>query len=348
MDATLYTGTGATQTITNAGGFSPYLVWLKKRGGGVSAQWHMLADTVRGTGATLSSNVVDAEYTGKTSVTAFNSNGFTLGADSTGASYYGWNIASDTYVGWQWDAGSSTVTNTNGTISSQVRANPTAGVSVVTYTGNGVSSATVGHGLGVAPKMVIHKCRSATGAWKVNHVGIPNQWIDLNLTDAASSGGGTNGSLGYQSTNTSATFQFTAGSSTVNNVNANGSTYVAYCFSEIAGFSKFSSYTGNGSSDGIFVYTGFRPKFVMTKRTDSATNANWAIHDTTRSTYNIAGKALFPNNANVEDNNEPGAQFDILSNGFKLRSSSDVYNGNGATYIYACFAENPFAQANAR
>jgi hypothetical protein len=111
---------------------------------------------------------------------------------------------------------------------------------------------------------------------------------------------------------------------------------------------KFSSYTGNGSSDGIFVYTGFRPKFVMTKRTDSATNANWAIHDTTRSTYNIAGKALFPNNANVEDNNEPGAQFDILSNGFKLRSSSDVYNGNGATYIYACFAENPFAQANAR
>jgi len=350
MDATLWTGDNTTpRSITNAAGFSPDIVWMKSRSLGIG---HNVYDTVRGAGGAfgLITNSTEAEggTSGSTSMaqygylSAFNSNGFQVTSGSVNNNYV--NNNTNTYVAWQWDAGSSTVTNTNGTISSQVRANPTAGVSVVTYTGNGVSSATVGHGLGVAPKMVIHKCRSATGAWKVNHVGIPNQWIDLNLTDAASSGGGTNGSLGYQSTNTSTTFQFTAGSSTVNNVNANGSTYVAYCFSEIAGFSKFGSYTGNGSADGVFTYTGFTPKFIMIKRTDTADS--WVIYDISRSQYNESKLTLYPNLSNAESADANG--IDILSNGFKMRNTYSSLNVNGGTYIYMAFATNPFQNSNAR
>lgn len=335
MDATLYTGTGSTQSITNAGGFSPDLVWLKKRGGGVSAQWHMLADTIRGTGATLSSNVTDAEYTGKTSVTAFNSNGFTLGADSTGASYYGWNIASDTYVGWQWDAGSSTVTNTSGTISSQVRANPTAGVSVVTYTNPASGTFTVGHGLGVAPAMMILKSRDTAGTnWVTYHRSLGNtQAIYLNLTNAATTNTTWN--------NTSPTSSVFTGTTLWLGTNI---TYVAYCFSEIAGFSKFGSYTGNGSTDGAFTFTGFTPKFIMTKRSDST--SAWVMIDTSRSVSNVATNRLYANESSAEDSADTA--FDILSNGFKCRTTNTTTNASGGTYIYMAFASNPFSASNAR
>lgn len=336
MDATTYSGTGASQNIVNAGGFSPDLVWTKARS---QADQNNLMDTVRGVGNRLFSNLTNAETTG--GLVSVNSNGFTIDATSSSM-----NNSGQTYVAWQWDAGSSTVTNTDGSISSQVRANPTAGVSVVTYTGNGVSSATVGHGLGVAPKMVIHKARSTTSNWNSNHVGIPNSFISLNTTDAAASGGGTNGAIGYQSTNTATTFQFTAGSSSVNNVNANGSTYVAYCFSEIAGFSKFGSYTGNGSTDGTFVYTGFQPKYVLVKRTDTATN--WILLDSARSPYNVADDVLYPNTSNAEGSNDSNHAKDFLSNGFKLRTSQGDNNASGGTYIYMAFAENPFANSNAR
>jgi hypothetical protein len=334
MDATTYTGNGGTLSVVNAGSFSPDLVWVKDRSAG---QANRLFDTVRGATIFLSSNTTDAEVTNSVSLTSFNSNGFTLDSGAVQ------NNLNNSFVAWQWDAGSSTVTNTNGTISSQVRANPTAGMSIATFTA-GSGNYTVGHGLGVAPSMTIVKRRdSATGgSWWTWHIGLGNNttdYLELNSTAAEGSVANMWGSVGRNSTVSG----FNGTASTVA-----GGTFVMYNFSEIAGFSRFGSYTGNGSADGPFVYTGFRPKFIMTKRTDSATNANWVIHDTTRSPHNVAGKALFPNLSNAEDNNEPAAQFDILSNGFKLRSSSDVYNGSSATYIYACFAESPFASSNAR
>lgn len=331
MDATLYTGNGSTQTITNAGNFSPDLVWTKSRS---YVNSHRIFDVIRGTQLPIYSNLTAAESTETGTLTAFNSNGFSLGSNVD------CNTNAATYVAWQWDAGTSTVTNTSGTISSQVRANTRSGVSVVTYTGTG-ATATVGHGLGVAPKMIIIKPRNAVNNWTVYHESLGNtKAVYLDLTNAsANSPGSWN--------NTSPTSSvITLGTSA--GVNNNTTTYVAYCFAEITGFSKFGSYTGNGSADGPFVFLGFRPKFIMTKRTDSSTNANWAIHDTSRSTYNVAGKALFPNLSNAEDNNEPSAQFDLVSNGFKVRTTSDMFNGNNATYIYMAFAENPFNYSNAR
>jgi hypothetical protein len=345
MDATTYTGNGGTLSVVNAGGFQPSWVWIKSRS---TAQNNYSIDAVRGINSILAQNTTDAESAFDATwrglygnLTAFNSNGFTV-VDGTDPTFDSFNGSDDTYVGWQWDAGSSTVTNTNGTISSQVRANPTAGVSIVTYTGTFVNT-TVGHGLGIAPSMIIVKRRDSTGAWPTYHSSLSSPatgTLYLNTTNARVA------TTGLWNSTLPTSSVFNIGQNT--DSNASGGTYVAYCFAEISGFSRFGSYTGNGSADGPFVYTGFRPKFIMTKRTDSATNANWVIHDTTRSPHNVAGKALFPNLSNAEDNNEPAAQFDILSNGFKLRSSSDVYNGSSATYVYACFAESPFASSNAR
>lgn len=338
MDATTYTGNGSTLSVTNAGGFSPDFVWIKDR---AVAQQHLLYDTIRGVYNFLSSNTTTAESTNNQTLTAFNSNGFSLGTNGTSNSNGG------SFVAWQWDAGSSTVTNTNGSISSQVRANPTCGVSVVTYTGNATTNSTVGHGLGVAPAMMIFKRRDAGGNnWTVYHksLGI-GQYIYLNSTAAA----GTYSGYWNGVAPTSSVFNLSGINS---DVNGSGATYVAYCFAEIAGFSKFGSYTGNGSSDGPFIYLGFRPKFVMIKRTDTA-GFNWLIYDSVRNTYNVTDLYLSPNSANAEASGItfPSA-IDILSNGFKTRNYDATYgptiNANGGTYIYACFAESPFASSNAR
>jgi len=331
FDTTLYTGTGATQTITNSGSMQPDFVWTKSRSNVVN---HILVDAVRGGNNILFSDLTIAEQTASF-IDSFNSNGWTVNSGAgTGGNQSGY-----TYVGWQWRASNATaVTNTAGSITSTVSANTTAGFSVVTYTGNGTNASTVGHGLGVAPRMVIVKERGNANVWGVGSSSLTS-WayhLRLNSTNAES-----NADNFWNSTAPTSSV-FTLGDVTA--VNRSSGTYVAYCFAQVAGYSAFGSYTGNGSSDGTFVYTGFRPRFIMFKVT-TTTNI-WVIHDTARDTYNVSGSTLIPNASDSEYSSNQN--MDILSNGFKLRSSDSATNQSGQTFIYAAFAENPFKYSNAR
>lgn len=336
MAATTYTGNGSTQAITNTvngKSFQPDLVWIKARS---VAYNNYLEDSVRGVGKDLSSNLTDAEATYNL-LTAFNSNGFTAFTNGT---YLASNQNGTTYVAWQWRASNaSAVTNTSGSISSQVSANQTAGFSIVTWTGNGTAGATVGHGLGVIPALVIYKARSATsplGNWITWHRSIGQASFQTSTTIQLN---GFTGAVYLNATNASSTYGFDV------QINGNGSNFVAYCFAAVPGYSAFGSYTGNGSANGPFVYLGFRPRWIMFKCT-SASGTNWFIEDTSRNPYNPSGITLQADTAAAEANNAP--TIDILSNGFKLRSTYSSYNTNGATYIYAAFAENPFKNALAR
>lgn len=338
FDATTYTGNGSTQTITNSGSMQPDLVWIKNRSS--ASQDHTLVDSVRGIYRTIRSDTTGAELleTGF-NVTAFNSNGFQVADNSAG----GYNVngsvggtfsGASAHVAWQWKANGSAVTNTAGSITSQVSANASAGFSIVTYTGTG-ANATVGHGLGVAPKMVIVKNRSSAIGWQVRHASVPvTQTLELQDVAAAY-----NSAVWNNTAPTSSVFSLGTGLS----INNNAQTYVAYCFSEVDGYSKFGSYTGNGSSDGPFVYLEFRPKFVMVKRTDSV--GNWIIWDTVRNTYNATDYILYPNLSNAEGS---GVPIDSLSNGFKIRDTSTSDNASGGTYIFMAFAESPFKNSLAR
>jgi hypothetical protein len=333
MDVALYTGNGSTQTISGLN-FSPDLVWIKARS--TSSYNHFLLDTVRGVNNELNSNTTDFEYTRPApgSLTAFNSDGFDLNTA------IGVNASSTTYVAWTWDAGSSTVTNTQGSITSQVRANASAGFSVVTYTGTG-ATATVGHGLGVAIGFIIIKRRDGAVDWVNYHSALgPGKYLQLNLTSAATT------SSGYWGTVNSSTF----GLPSFSTPNASGGTYVAYCFAPVAGYSSFGSYTGNGATgwpnaDGPFVFLGFRPKFILLKCTSQA--ENWVIYDSVRETYNFVNDKLLPNSSAAESTNN-NHEIDFLSNGFKIRNNNGEFNQNAATYIYYAAAENPFQYARAR
>lgn len=330
MDATLYTGTGASLSVTNAASFKPDLVWVKSRS---AATDNKLTDSVRGVTKGLISNTTGAETTDTQGLTAFGSAGFTVGTDTT------YNNLAGSYVGWQWQAGQgSSSSNTNGTITSTVSVNASAGFSVATYTGTG-ANATIGHGLGVAPSMVITKNRGAVNSWGVYHSSLTSAayFLLLNTNDAQVSGST------YWNSTAPTSSVFSVGTAAPTNASAN--TYVAYCWTPITGFSAFGSYTGNGSTDGTFVYTGFRPKFVMFKRTD--TTGDWLIEDTARSTYNLVDARLFPYLADAEVSNGNG-NIDYLSNGFKLRNSATSMNASGGTYIYMAFAENPFKNSLAR
>lgn len=338
MAASLYTGNGTTVTVTNTTNgtsFLPDFVWVKSRNAAIS---HGLFDSNRGLSKALYSNATNAEFnygTGSTSeVYALNSNGFSVG------SYGNFNANGTTYVGWQWQAGQgSTSSNTNGSITSTVSVNATAGFSVVTYTGTG-ANATVGHGLGVAPAMMICKIRNSvsTENWYVWHQSISGStpYIYLNLTNAAVTGDSTRWTAAPTST------LINLGSNSA--CNGNTGTYVTYCWAQIAGFSKFGSYTGNGSTDGPFVYCGFRPRWVMVKRTDAAGN-DWYIIDTERNPYNAPTVALYADSSTAEVSS---TWWDVTSNGFKLRNSAVSINGSSSTYIFAAFAEVPFANALAR
>ena len=258
MNATTYAGNNGTQTVTNGvsgQSFQPDFVWVKNR---TSAYTHLLYDSVRGVGTlkAISSSETTAEGGMSDNATfgylsALNSNGFTVVSGSTANSYT--NSSGNNYVGWQWKAGGAAVTNTAGSISSQVSANTTSGFSVVTYTGNG-SAATIGHGLGVAPRMYIVKSRSADD-WVVYHASLPSAsfYLTLNTTNAQASNG--------------VVFNSTAPTSSVFSVGSSrspsGVGMVAYCWAPVAGYSAFGSYTGNGATDGPFVYTGFRPRFLL-------------------------------------------------------------------------------------
>lgn len=332
FDATLYTGTGSNGLAVTNGGFQPDLIWLKSRN---NTYYHNLLDSVRGAGVRLFSNLTDAESDNDCQ-SSFDSNGFTLNADSGGV-----NNSTTTYVAWQWKGGGTAVSNTSGTITSSVSANPTAGFSVVTYTGTG-ANATVGHGLGVAPQMIIVKCRSnASTNFTVYHTSIGNTgYIYLNLTNLA-----VTGYSGFWNNTSPTSSVFSLGSDVDGYVNGSGRTNVAYCFAPIAGYSAFGSYTGNASTDGPFVYTGFRPKFLMIKRTDS-TNS-WVIQDTSRSTYNVSQNNIYAESSAAEASY--GSELtDILSNGFKQRNTGVSMNASGGTYVYAAFAEAPFKYAGAR
>jgi hypothetical protein len=332
MNATLYTGTGVAQTITNGAAgqsFQPDFVWLKCRS---NATNHYLVDSVRGSSADLYSNSTAAEASNANIVSAFTSSGFSIGTDAE------INGSGRTNVGWQWKAGGTAVTNTSGTISSQVSANTTSGFSVVTYTGTG-ANATVGHGLGVAPSMIIVKRRDAgSSGWSVYFTTLAAGYV-LSLQ---STGAQANSPTRFTTTLPTSTV-FSIG--TDSDLNASAGTYVAYCWSQIAGYSAFGSYTGNASADGPFIYTGFRPKFILFKQSSSAGN-DWYIFDSVRSTYNVATNRLFPNSTGAEQTNFN--TLDILSNGWKFRDSNSAWNGSGETYIYMAFAENPFKYANAR
>jgi len=333
MDATTYTGTGSTQNITNSGSMQPDFVWIKNRS---STNSHQLTDSVRGVNLALASDLTIAEFTGN--INAFNANGFQL----TGATN-AVNASGQTYVGWQWRASNATaVTNTAGSITSTVSANTSAGFSIVTYTANGAAAQTIGHGLGVVPAMVITKCRSAGSSnWGVYHQSIGNTGaVFLNTTNAT-----VTSSLFWNNTTPTSTV-FSVGT---NNTDTNFSTntMVAYCFAQIAGYSAFGSYTGNGSSDGPFVYTGFRPRFVMIKcsSSDQGGNAVWGMFDTSRNAYNVANNRLI---ADLSNSESTSPWLDINSNGFKIRETSTSINGSGATYIYMAVAENPFKFSLAR
>ena len=333
FDATLYTGTGSAQTITNAGGFQPDFVWIKDRSNG--SNYHALFDVIRGTNNRLFSNATDAQNTTTGTLTAFNSNGFTLGSQE------GQNANGNSLVAWQWKAGGASTVNTSGSISSNVSVNTTAGFSVVTYTGTG-TAATVGHGLGVAPKMLIVKNRvqGTYGNWTVWHTTLTgSQYLALNATTATE----TNTSRWNGTVPTSTVFS--VGTDSFGNTNKSGDTYVAYCFAEVEGYSKFGSYTGNGSADGPFVYTGFRPKFLMFKTTTII--GHWVIVDTSRNTYNVIDNSLYPDTSGSEINTI--TDVDFLSNGFKWRGVLDnETNVNGEVYIYMAFAEAPFKYSSAR
>ena len=326
MDVALYTGNGGNQSITLPGGFNPDLVWVKSRS---NSQDHYLFDAVRGGASILRSNTTGAESTG-TAYLSFDTSGF---SSLNGLSSNGY-----TYAAWTWDAGSSTVSNTAGSITSQVRANVSAGFSVVTYTGTGTAGATVGHGLGVAPGMIITKSRSNTSEWVVYHMGLAtpsSQRLELQSTAAVVSS-----ASDWSYTNPSSTV-VTLGTSYSGNFS--GYTHVMYCFAPVVGYSSFGSYTGNGSADGPFVYTGFRPRVLIIKRADAS--QDWIILDAARNAYNVCDALLYPN---ASYNELYVGVTDFLSNGFKHRFAGTTQNTNGGTYIYAAFAENPFQYARAR
>jgi hypothetical protein len=300
-----------------------------------------LVDSVRGSTNVLVGNTTTAESSQPNYVTSFNSTGLSLGNGSGGA-VVDINQSGQSYIGWQWQANKGTnVTNTNGSITSTVSANTTAGFSVVTYTGTG-ANATVGHGLGVAPAMYIVKNRGQAGDWCVYHQNMnatpQNYYMQLNLTNAA----GANSTIWNNTAPTSTTFAIGS------YLYGNGVNYVAYCWAAVAGFSAFGTYTGNNSTDGPFVYCGFRPRWVMIKLTSGS--GQWTVFDTSRNTYNVTNTSLFPNDGNSGDITDANRAIDVLSNGFKLRSNSSATNDVNSPnpYIYAAFAENPFNSSRAR
>jgi hypothetical protein len=316
-----YTGTGSAQSITV--GLQPDWTWTKVRN---TTGNHREQDSVRGTGSELYPNLTNAEATGvTTAITSWTSTGYNIGTDT------GINTNGNTYVSWNWLGSNTTASNTSGTISSTVSANTTSGFSIVSYTGNATAGATVGHGLGVEPSLMIVKERSGARNWFVYHKSNGVGYGKLNLSDAF------NTSTAVWTVAPSSTL-FTA--SADSGINGSGLTYVSYLFSEVKGYSKFGKYTGNGSTDGTFVYTGMRPAFVMIKRTD--VTDQWYIIDNKRSSINSTNHRLF---ANLSDAESTGSNIDILSNGFKSRTSDATNNASGGSYIYMAFAENPFVSS---
>jgi len=341
MDVALYTGDGnSTQTISGLS-FNPDFIWNKARSAGTH---NRLFDVVRGFSKFVASDNTGAEdfVTDYGYVTATSGTGFTVGQGTHSGNIINTNGA--TFVNWCWDAGSSTVSNTDGSITSQVRANASAGFSIVSYTGNGGASATIGHGLNAAPEMIIVKNRDVADEGAVYHVGTDatspqNYFLKLFAGANGTAQRSDTGAMWNDTSPTSSVFSV----GTEDNVNASTEDYIAYCWAPVEGYSAFGTYTGNGDLDGPFVYTGFRPRFILHKTTAAETYGNWHIYDTARDPYNAVDNELYPN-SDAQEGSIPSGDLDILSNGFKIRTDfSGGWNTSGTTYIYAAFAEHPFS-----
>jgi len=336
--ANKYTGSSGSQTFNL--GFQPDWIWTKNLNTGYN---HVAVDSVRGNTKVLSPNVTSAEGTATDAITSFNSNGYTVGANTSSGGFeddFNGTYNSPSYISWNWKAGTTSGISGSPSITpSGYSFSQTAGFSIIAYTGNASVGATIPHGLGVAPAVIIFKRREASSEkWSTYHhkaaASSPEDvHLELNDTTATS--------------NDDSILNDTAPSSTLitmktsSSVNSNSITYVAYCFSEIKGYSSHGSYTGNGSADGAFVYTGFRPAWVMIKRTDST--GQWFMHDNKRVTFNVDNKYLAANDSAVE---QTFTALDMLSNGFKLRTSGTGYNASGGSYVYLAFAESPFVNSS--
>ena len=322
FNTNLYTGNNTETSHTV--GFQPDWTWLKVRNADGS---HYLFDSVRGVTKYIQANSTAAEGTDSNLIKSFDANGYTIGTSNAV------NSTGETMVGWNWKAGGSASSNTDGSITSSVSANQDAGFSIVSYTGNATANATVGHGLGVAPSMMIVKKRNGAFNWGIYHKSLTAHKLLAFTTGAPDD----DASYWNDVEPTSSVFNLGSGALT----NGSGSTMIAYCFSEKKGYSKFGSYTGNGNVDGTFVYTGMKPSFVMYKAS-SILGQSWLIHDNKRGNQGA--------NANPQDlrllanatNTEADVNIDFLSNGFKPRAGDAHINSSGTTYIYMAFAENPF------
>ena len=322
----LYSGNNTTNN--QQVGLTPDLVWVKSRNTGSPTQ-HYWVDSVRGDKKYISSNATTAEQTDSNTFDLV-SGGFNLAGSN------GWtNLTGRTYASWNWKANGAGSSNTDGSITSTVSANTTSGFSIVQFTGTG-ANATVGHGLGSAPKMVIVKETSGSDAWIVGHssIGFTKNLL-LNGTNAEYA----DSTIWNNTAPTSSVFS--VGSS--NSSNESGATYIAYCFAEKQGFSKFGSYTGNGNADGTFVYTGFKPAFVIVKQS-SASGESWKMYDNKRPGYNLVNNWLEPDDSQAEGTGSN--QIDMLSNGWKARATNTAMNASGSTYIYMAFAEAPLVSSN--
>ena len=324
----LFTGNGGTNAITGVG-FQPDWIWFKNR---TSAQSHAIVDSVRGRKG-LQSNATDTEYTlasGKDFGT-FDSDGFTV---LTPQQLNSFNYNTGSIVSWNWVAGTSFTNDASGTgigsIDSAGSASDASGFSICSYTGTG-SNATVKHGLSTTPSMIIHKRRDDASGWPTWHTFLGTGILELNENGASQGGSSyTNGTAPTSSV-------FSIGTS--GDINADGGTFIAYCFAEKQGYSKFSNYKGNASTNGTFVHTGFKPAFVMVKK--SAGTGSWAMQDNKRTPFNVQKKSLFANLSDAETDSANDA-VDFLSNGFKFKSDTANYNTDGDAYIYMAFAEQPF------
>ena len=337
FNTVLYTGNATGSRAITGVGFSPDFVWAKVRS---TTYPHFLANSVVGSTKYLKSDSTDAEATDSTYFTSFDSDGFTIGSSG------GINGNGETFVAWNWLAGTAFSNDASatgvGTIDSTGQINTKAGFSIISYTGNGTDGATVAHGLSQTIEALIVKRRDSAAHW---------QYLDKNLSSgkvvllssniaessySSFSGGGIDNLA-------SATFSLEDGSSNGDNVNASGGTYIAYCFHSVEGYSKVGSYVGNGNTDGTFVYTGFRPAWIMQKKSNNT--GHWHIWDSTRNTSNEVTRYLLANETNAEYTD---GGLDILSNGFKPRKTGTGLNASGDTYIYLAFADQPFKFSNAR
>ena len=321
MNTKIYTGTGATNAQTGLG-FQPDLTWIKSRSNTYSHTW---TDAIRGYTKHISSNSTNAEYSSSTELTSFDTDGFTLGTDA------GVNNNGSTFAAWNWKANGSGSSNSDGTITSTVSVDSTSKFSIVKWAGNSTAGATVGHGLGAAPSFMIIKNLGAATQWLTWWDFFANtEMMYLNLTNAKGTG------QTYLNSTTPTSSVITLGGGADENQND----MIAYCFAEVPGFSKFGTYTGNGVVDGAFVYLGFKPSFVVIKREDQTTN--WVVYDNKRDSYNTATKLLLPDNSAAETS---GTQkIDLLSNGFKLRSTGNNTN-DSSPYVYMAFGQ-PIVSTN--